>query len=771
MKPVYLKSILSTAIATASFYQAAAVQAQSDSTFGLEEIVVTAQRRSESLQDVPVSVHAVSSEALEMRAVNDIYQLSLASPGLQAGEDDTFTIRGAGTLAFQSTLDSSVAVALDEVNLGRRFLIGPAFNDVERIEVLNGPQGLLFGKNASAGLINITTRQPQMDVVEGAFDVQHAVRSSTPGDGTSTLARGVLNLPLNDSSALRINAHYTTEDSLVQVVNSIDNPRIDDTKEDYGLKVKYLNHLSDNLSLYLIGEINKESGGFDRSYRELGEGSAWGSRLEADGITASDDNFAIGANSDTYRDVDLGGLTAKLTYDLANGMELINIFAWRYYELDQNLGDWSTTAALDINHTQSEYRQFSNEIRLVIPASEKINGQVGLYFFDLQLDQDALLAGAGGLPDFLLPDFPFCVGEVTNPPCTVNNDYFVGTDTLYTLETQSIAAFGQFDFNVTEQLKLIAGLRYTYDDLTFDLDKFQRYSYFTTIGAPADIKTSDTDDNISGKLGLQYAINEDVMTYLTVGRGYKGPGYSDSPAEGQDPYVRPETVDNIEAGIKSTLFDRRLIVNLSLFHQQFEDYQVQAFDGNLGQSIIQNAASLTSQGAEISISALPFENLTLNASAIFLDATFDEFEGAACYPGQADQSCSESGSFDASGYKTPLAADFTATFDATYEFTVNDNTQGYFNVNYYHRDPVNYVIARPDVSEIGNVDTFGLTLGARFNENLNISLFCKNCTNQLVPTAIGIDAEDSALNNTATTIQTWGYNSVRNVGVKVKYEF
>lgn len=178
--------------------------AQGDAVSQDGDIVVTAQRRSESLQSVPVSVTAITADALSSRNLNDLTQISTAAPSLQIGADNTFSVRGVGTLAFAQTIDSSVAVALDDVNLGRPYLAGSLFNDVERVEVLNGPQGLLFGKNASAGLLNVVTTRPRLGEWGSITDLEFGKRATpgtSNGDAWSVIARETLNIPFGETSA------------------------------------------------------------------------------------------------------------------------------------------------------------------------------------------------------------------------------------------------------------------------------------------------------------------------------------------------------------------------------------------------------------------------------------------------------------------------------------------------------------------------------------------------------------------------------------------
>ncbi|MBR9791468.1 MAG: TonB-dependent receptor [Gammaproteobacteria bacterium] len=742
---------------------------------GLEVIEVTAQRRVENLQEVPVSVVAISARELERKNVSDVYQMTLNAPSLQIGENNTMSIRGAGTLAFTSTLDSSVAVAFDDINLGRRFLMGGVFNDIEQIEVLSGPQGLLYGKNASAGLINIRTTRPQLDYLEGKFDVEYQLRDTTPGDGTSIISRGTLNVPVSDTSALRINMHYATEDPVAKIVaRGPESVKQDETTDDWGVKVKYLNHLSDDLSVYIIGDFNAEkgvAGNFDRTYRYLAPGSSKAPYLEADGVTAGPENFEYGADGANYRDVEFGGFQATVDYTINSQFTLSNIVGWRYYTLDQNLDSDATSAnELNLNRNQTDYDQFSNELRLSMDFDE-ISGQVGLFYFNSSIEQDLVMGGDGFLPPFLLGNMPFCVGvEVGTGGCPYSNDYFLGNDSFYVMDTDSTALFGQFDFALSPQWKLTTGLRYTYDEVAIDLDNFQRYGYFVRIGAPAVRDESNSSDNLSGKVSLQYTFSKNNMAYASVSRGYKGPGYTDSPSTEQTKiFIEPEIVTNYELGVKTNWLDNRLNLNGTVFSQDFDDYQVQSFDGSIGQSIIQNAAELKSEGVELELQALLTDNLTFNANAMYLDSEFVSFPGAACYPQQPG--CDENGTFDASGLTPPTAAKLTSTAALTYNFNVFDTGYGYVTVNYYHRDPVNYLIARAPQTRVGNVDQFGLTAGVNFDNGWSVSLFCKNCTDEVVPAAIALDGGDATNYDLATAVQVWGFNSVRNIGMRVGYDF
>ena len=432
------------------------------------DIVVTAQRRSESLQKVPVSLTAVTGDMLVSRQINDLTQIAQAAPSLQVGGDSTFAVRGVGTLAFAGTVDSSVALALDEVNLGRPFLGGALFNDLERVEVLNGPQGLLFGKNASAGLLNIVTAKPKLGEFSGKTDLEAVMRDTpqSPGNANGVIIKQMLNIPVSANSALRINALYSHQEPGTTFVGRLlPGVRNDINPQSWSVKAKYLLEASDALSIYVIADVGKNTGvagQFDRSYYLVAPSSISLPALAADGITPGLNNFKYGSETGYFRDIKTGGAQAKLTYTLDSGIEISNLFAWRFYNLEHQYDiDNLSADGASINRTSGEYDQYSNELRVALPSGNRLSGQFGVYYAKSTLDQANVIAGSNYIPSFVLRGYPFCVGATAvagafPPTCSVSNLSFLCLVNSYVLETESYAGFVQFSYDVTEQLKLIA---------------------------------------------------------------------------------------------------------------------------------------------------------------------------------------------------------------------------------------------------------------------------------------------------------------------------
>ena len=766
--------LTSTAILAALTATSARAQETQEESAGSNEIIVTAQRRSESLQDVPVSLTAVTAEALSSRNINDIRQINLAAPSVQIaggndGDSNVF-IRGVGTLSSAPSVESSVAIAVDDVNLGRGNLAFGAFDDVARVEALNGPQGLLFGKNASAGLLNIVTRRPELGEFGGRFDAELDLRDTTPNNGMGTILRGTLNVPVGENSALRINARYSHQDS---VVKSLTPNATDENLEDYGVRVKFLTQPTDNLELYFIGEYSERHGMPLASYGPVvAAGGEIAPVLAREGITAGPDNLLASSDGNSFSDNKLLSVQGTVTYTLPNDWDIIGVTAYKRLRTNSNLdSDRTATDFLSTNTLNGEYSQFSGELRLAIPKENRVNGQIGLYYFKSSDDASRQLAGGLGLPGFVSGGFPFCIGATPPfgppPACPYTNDFALGRDVVSQLDVESMAAFGQLNFAVTDKLNLIGGLRITHDKVSIANIQNQD-SYFIPLAAPGTFANRTSETALSYKLGAQYDINPDVMVYGFYAKGYKGPGFNDVFVPGVQSLVRKETSDAFELGLKTSWLDGDLIFNLSAFLQKFSDYQAQSFDVANQTFLLQNAASLETKGLEAQLIARPVDGLSINANVTLLDATFTSFPGAECYPGQPV--CGANNTFDASGRQLPGSAKFTSTVQAMYEFPVSGSLDGFVEANWYHRSAINFDLVAAPTTQIGAIDPIGASIGVK-NDNLRFSIFCRNCFDQKSPSNIGLWVGDSAQYGLASGIQNWNISSVRNWGLSLSYDF
>lgn len=764
-------AVVSSLLSTVALAQDA--QREPDENDGM--IVVTAQRREENLQDVPVSLTAVTAEMLDSRNIDDIRQINLAAPSVQVAGggdgDSNIFVRGVGTLSFAPSVESSVAIAVDDVNLGRANLAFGAFDDVARVEALNGPQGLLFGKNASAGLLNIITRRPELGELGGSVDAELVVRDTTPGDGFGTVLRGTINVPVGETSALRINTRYSYQDSIVR---SLTPNLTDENAEDYGVRVKFLSQPSDALEIYLIGEYAKRQGLPLASYGpSVAPGGDIAPILVREGITPGPRNFLGAADLPTFSDNELVSLQGTISFVLPNEWELISVTAYKQLDTLSNLdSDRTSVDLLSGNNADVRFSQFSSELRLAIPQGNTIDGQLGLYYFQSENTGQRNLFGGLGLPGFVSVGFPFCVNA--QPPfgappaaCPGSNNFALGRDVQSDLDTESMAAFGQFNAHVTDALNLIGGLRVTHDEVSIaNVQNLRRY--FIPLAAPGTYAADTAHTELSWKIGAQYDVTPDMMLYGYYARGYKGPGFNDNFIPGVQTLVNEETSDAFELGMRSTWLDGDLVFNLTGFLQKFYDYQAQSFNVANQTFLLQNAAELKTKGIEAQMIARPADGLSLNANATLLDAAFTSFPGAECYPGQP--SCGAGNTFDASGLRLPGSAKFTSTVQVQYEFPVSDGMDAFVEANWYHRSPINFDLVAAPITRIGTIDPIGASIGIQ-NDNLRVSLFCRNCFNEVNPSNISLWVGDSANYGLATAFQNWSIASVRNVGLSLSYAF
>lgn len=777
----------SASLATILFLSSAPAFAQAaapEATAAPGEIIVTAQRVSQNVLKVPVSVTVLQSEDLTKRGANDLTAVTKLAPSLQVAQDNTFSIRGVGTSTFANTVEASVSQVVDDVVLGNREFAANAFYDVNRVEVLNGPQGLLFGKNASAGLVNITTNRPKLGVFSVSGDGELVRRDRPVKDGTGYQLRGTLNAPLGENAALRFNAIYSEQDSITYpVVNPA--VRNDMDLKNLGLRAKLLFEPTDALSIYLIGDYNRQrgiTGRFDITFREFGPGSQYPAR----GLTAGVDNLIYNVNAPNYRDSDTGGAQANIKLGLGDGWELNSITAWKQAKSNQQFdSDQTPFNFFDFNGTTQTYNQYSQELRLALPTGNRLSGQVGLFYFRSDLQAQGFRGGNNGLPGFVTIGFPFCIGATVTagppPACGVSNTSFLGQDYRFKLTQNSYAAFGQFGYQLTDALKLTAGARLTHETGLIDLRE-NAGNYFVTLGVKKNTSIqSNSATDLSYKVGLDWQANPNLLVYGFYGEGFKGPGFSNtSPAPNANLSVRPEISRGGEVGIKGKTPGGLLSFSLSGFYTRFYDLQVQAFVQTLRTFVLSNAATATTKGVDFSVQARPTTGLTLSGSLALVDAKFDDYPGAQCNPTQTTGGCHANvnssdptfvGSFNAKGYDLPLSARFTATLGAEYTTPIGSGLDAQFGVGYYHRSPQSVGLG-PKFA-IPTWDTLDLRAGLQA-KNWNLNLFCKNCTNAIRPISIGSDGGDAnPLSGppVLTLNQRFSFDSVRTIGVRVGFNY
>lgn len=737
----------------------------------LEEIVVTAQKRTQAYVDVPVSVATFSGEILDLANTDNFQDLVQVAPSLthtQSGgmRGDGILIRGVGTTAFQSGVEPTVSTVVDGVVLGRTGSFLSDLVDIERVEILRGPQGTLFGKNASAGVVNVITKRPT-DETEGM------IRVSATDDDQQTV-EALISGGLSDNVRGRLSAFWKDFDGF------IDNEFNGDTlngDQSQGFRGKLEIDLSDSSNLLIIADYTEQ----DRNcctwtIRNVGETPQFLPLLAFDtaSLDIGDDNNEVLLGTPVFSDMEQSGISAEYTLDL-DRFTLTSITAYRTWEIEtqQDVDNMPFTEPtygrllITSNGGLTEQDQFSQEIRLSTNDWDKVNFTVGLFYWRQNLERyferEIQICAVPGFS----PDIP---PETTACGFGITQFGFFNTE----VDTDNIAAFGQADIELNEDWMLSVGLRYTYDDLEFDFSRptdpiaFPAVPAFTGSGG-------DDDTDLSGKLALQWNKSDNTMFYGSFTRGYKSQGFDiifGMTPERFDP-IDPETSKAFELGMKSEFWDRRARLGVTLFHTLFEDFQGQAFDDAESAFVLTSAGEVVTRGLEVDLTVKPTENLLLNAAVAFTDAYYKEFENGPCWTGQtAAQGCivnaNGASQQDLKDADVPNSPDVKFTIQARYDIRLDGPMDMYISSNIrWQDDAVSAVNQRPslDIDSYGIVD---LNVGFESDDGrwsavfFAKNLFDENYTNVLF---------ENVFDSVDGTAQFLSRDYERYIGARLEYRF
>jgi iron complex outermembrane receptor protein len=580
------------ALAIATLITTGMASAQDDGT--LDEIVVTAEKREASLQDVPIAMTAVTGETLDNLAIDDVMDLYVQTPGLsfsRAGGEAQVYIRGIGTDAFGVTIDPSVAIHLDGVYLGRPQMGLAQFLDVERVEILKGPQGTLYGRNATGGAINIISRKP-----------------SDETDGYATLGIGSFerqelklasNVAMSDGWGLRLAGRFLKDDGFTDDLEVGGAEEVDD-QDMRALRATLTHDNGGRASVSVIADYTEFTSG-NRSSKPL-DGLSFavvnGALPQAFGDTRND--------LPTYHDWDTKGLTATIDFELSDRVSLTSVTGYRDYESAFFFNTDGTEVEVTRSYFSYESDQISQEFRLSSTTDDALSWMVGAYYMDEDKE------GALGLGRNTHPSF----GQVSFIIPNVD-------------ETKALAVFGEVSYQFADAWSGTLGLRYSDEEKSDFTSVGAVFGDFTGLESDGNIvqfftRTEETSwDDVSPRAVLTFTPNDDAMYYGSVTKGFKSGGWN---AFDGSPAFNPEEVLSIEVGFKTDLSDGKLRLNGSVFTYDYEDLQVSTFQNGL--TVTTNAADASVWGAEIEMWALPTANLTINASIGYLSAEFEDFQSA-----------------------------------------------------------------------------------------------------------------------------------------------
>ncbi|WP_286829912.1 MULTISPECIES: TonB-dependent receptor [Kordiimonas] len=683
-----MKFMLMASVAGAGLMPGAAAQdeaaADDSDMWALEEIVVTARHRKESLQNLSVSISAVTGETLERSGVGNARDIEHMVPNLVFGntgtDGETFVgMRGVGDFSRNIGFDTRVGVYLDGVYVGQSLAINQAMADVQHVEVLRGPQGTLFGKNTSSGVINVVSRDP-------GYEFEGSIKAETGNFGMYQ-GTAILNVPISDGkAAARIVLTGKHRDGYVK---NLYNDKDLLSEDYYGGRVKLLVEPSEKLTLKFSGDFNASRPNI--LFLEPSAPNGFGGYVGAPEVREVTQDVDLKDELDGY------GMSMQADYQFDSGMVLTSITGYRHAErLTVSDEDASPLDFIDADHFEDSFNHFSQELRLASAPHEKFDYVLGAYYFHQA--SDSLRSVASGT-DFL--------GEMNIASTTtdVNTDVF--------------ALFANGNIYLNEDWSINAGLRWNSEkkDVVFDQNAT---ALFPAVGVIDDRK----DDDINYTISLNWQATNDVKLYATHAHGTKGGGWNVDFVASDDIAFEGEKVDTFEFGMKSELAGGRVRLNAAAFVSKFDSLQVFQFVFDEGSGTtnlsLTNAGKATAKGFEFDLQAMPAEGLEIFASVGYADTTFDEFKNGGGLDVHYD------------GNRLPRAPKWTTSVAAQYTGQINEDLDWIIRAEHTYRS-AQYFNPSNDATTLG--DGYGL-LNARIGVVSNsggweIFAWGKNLTNEL----------------------------------------
>ncbi|WJG10047.1 TonB-dependent receptor [Aliiglaciecola sp. LCG003] len=610
---VYKNGLITTVALTLSStclaQQTTATQSTEEEDYDV--VIVTAQKREQKLSEVPIAISSFSATSIQQTGITQLTELADFIPNLSITRTTDFTsaitIRGVGANSRNIGFDTRVGVYLDGVYLGQSPALNQELLDLERVEVLRGPQGTLFGKNTVAGAINLISKKPS-DVLEGQI-------SASIGNMGAREIQGEINLPISDTSAAKFSVTKLDRDGYIKNLTTGNDLN---ERDALAYRGQFRSQLSDKLELnFSVDGLSTERLSF------LGE--AISDTLSNVLDPAAPEKDEVATTLDTFEKRDIWGGSLDLACHMDNGYDVKSITAYRDTDIFyRNDSDYAVADLLVIEYSD-QYKQWSQEFQLISPQDDSAFDYVaGIYLY--RQDADTRRDAINGAHSFLFGNVP---GSV------VTNSGFVTTD--------SYAAYFNSGYDLTDSSSLALGLRFTDEEKELDWLLDGSASGIFGIGSTEGRLTdSRSDSYLSYALSFNHAFNSNLNGYAKYSTGFKSGGYNLDFITNADLAAGiqfdKETVGSAELGLKGNFYRNSLVLNFAAFSSEFKNYQVNQFIdlGNGASSIsIRNAAKANTQGIELEMTYRPISNLEIQASMGLLDTEFDSFPGGLTGGGNA----------------------------------------------------------------------------------------------------------------------------------------
>lgn len=741
--------LATTALTAAAFAGASPALAQ-DAQTGAEEqsgvgtIIVTAQRREEDIQDVPVSVTAINSDALT--AINstgqDIRALSGRVPSLVVESSfgrtfPRFYIRGLGNTDFDFNAAQPVSLVYDDVVLENPILKGFPVFDMQQVEVLRGPQGTLFGRNTPAGIVKFDSVKPR-DYADGYARISY-------GRFDSVNAEAAVGGPLGDQVSVRVSGLYQSQSDYV------DNVLPSGTEEDalggydeFALRLQTEIRPTDTFEILLTGQF-RDLDGTARLFRanNFTRGQA--------GLNANFDRFSVSTDGQNEQEVKTQNASARLTWDVGP-VSIISVTSY-WHGTSTSVGDVdggfganflppNLTGPGQIPFTAEtrdsvpDLDQFTQELRIASNGDGPLSYQAGIFYFDESLE--------------ILSENYSTLGDPLNAPGGVN--IVVSQEQ----ESKALGIFGSLTYDLTDRLSVTGGIRYNDDERDFVVVRSQDTQFPTFLQNPLGTVTrSVSDDTITWDASVTYEASEDVNLYARVARGYRAPSIQGrilfppataTPLEDGVSVANSETITSYEGGVKSTLWNGRARVNLSGFLYDLSDAQLTAVGGNVNANRLINADNVRGYGFELDAELAPTDNFFLTAGVSYNHTEIQDtnLTTAACgavrvdtFPDVSlctilDPIVTPAAPFSAAivsidGNRLPQSPRWIANWTARYEIPLGDGDL-YFFTDWAYRSRINFFLYESVEFQDSRQLEGGVRVGYQ-TPDFEVAAFVRNITN------------------------------------------
>ncbi|HBO2771084.1 TPA: TonB-dependent receptor [Pseudomonas aeruginosa] len=706
---------------------ASSVPDNADTALG--KVTVTARRREEDSQKVPTPITVLGGETLEAQRISRVQDLQQVLPSVNVAyihaRQSSVAVRGIGNNPASDGLEGSAGIYLDNVYLGRPGMAVFDLLDIEQLELLRGPQGTLFGKNTTAGVLNISTRAP-------TFTAERTVEVSGGQDGYFQ-GRGTVSGPLGETLAGRLSAYRTRDDGYIK---NIHDDNYLNGGERQGARGQLLFEPNEDFSLRWIADYNEEDSS-NGSMVVYGGAERFWQRAALVGASPLRDpqRRKVNINGRQHVSVHQGGSSLEANWNLAGGYRLTSISAYRYWHFTPANDEQLNVSAINDTGVEVHDRQFSQEIRLASPTGGAFDYVVGAYAFRQNLGNKTFTS-YGPLADLYL--LGANLGALNDTYSKANGK----------IETDSFALFAQGTWHLTERLDFTAGLRGTYEEKNAKVERFAPLGGAAVGGVGAAVRNGQLGAYDSGDLSqynfapsallsLSYQFSDDLLGYASLSHGEKSGGVNlavgSAPSAGADSLlVGPERANDAELGLKSTLFDRRLLLNANLFWTGIHGYQATTLYQAPGSTqlvqVLANAGSVRSRGLEFEATALPLRGLTLNFNGSYNDVTYLSFKDAPC-PAEVSTRPGAPSSCDLTGQRVVGASKWIANLNGEYQWRLDDRFQPYVSASYAYRSAAEGTLDNSDLSKIDGYALVNLAAGLRSDlgdGQLDTSVWLKN---------------------------------------------